>query len=105
MYQRGMTYVTFKKGDGLHMENGYEDRIIHRMNRIEGQIHGIVRMMKEEASCKDVVTQLSATRSAIDRVIGLVVSENLIDCVRQDDATENHEQAVAEAVQLLMKSR
>ncbi|HFK2930892.1 TPA: metal-sensitive transcriptional regulator [Clostridioides difficile] len=84
------------------MENGYEDRIIHRMNRIEGQIHGIVRMMKEEASCKDVVTH---TRSAIDRVIGLVVSENLIDCVRQDDATENHEQAVAEAVQLLVKSR
>ncbi|HBQ75483.1 MAG TPA: cytoplasmic protein, partial [Exiguobacterium sp.] len=45
------------------------------------------------------------TRSAIDRVIGLGVSENLIDCVRQDDATENNEQAVAEAVQLLMKSR
>ncbi|ASI34345.1 MULTISPECIES: metal-sensitive transcriptional regulator [Exiguobacterium] len=87
------------------MEKLYEDRIIHRMNRIEGQLHGIVRMMKEDASCKDVVTQLSATRSAIDRVIGLVVSENLIGCVKNDETEENHEQAVAEAVQLLLKSR
>jgi DNA-binding FrmR family transcriptional regulator len=100
-----MTQVTRKKERVLHMEKVYENKIIHRMNRIEGQLHAITRMMREEASCKEVVTQLSATRSAIDRVIGLVVSENLIDCVTNDDTADNHEQAVAEAVQLLLKSR
>lgn len=100
-----MTQVTRKRERVLHMEKTYENKIIHRMNRIEGQLHAITRMMREEASCKEVVTQLSATRSAIDRVIGLVVSENLIDCVTNDDTADNHEQAVAEAVQLLLKSR
>ena len=38
-------------------------------------------MMEEGQSCKDVITQLSAVRSAVDRTIGVIVSENLLDCV------------------------
>jgi DNA-binding FrmR family transcriptional regulator len=63
----------------------YNDQITNRLKRIEGQLRGILRMMEEKKDCKDVITQLSAARTAIDRTIGVVVSSNLIDCVRKAD--------------------
>ena len=61
----------------------YDTQVKNRVKRIEGQLRGILKMMEENKECKDVVTQLSATRSAIDRTIGVIVSSNLIDCVRK----------------------
>ncbi|WP_409305582.1 metal-sensitive transcriptional regulator [Peribacillus sp. SCS-155] len=84
----------------------YDDQIKNRVKRIEGQLRGILKMMEENKDCKDVVTQLSAARTAIDRTLGLVVSSNLVECVRE--ATEKGQDAdefVKEAVNLLVKSR
>lgn len=84
----------------------YDDPIKNRIKRIEGQIRGILKMMEEDKDCKDVITQLSAVKSALDRTIGVVVSSNLVDCVR--NANENGQDAedlVKEAVNLLVKSR
>lgn len=44
------------------------DDAMKRLRRVEGQIRGIHRMLDEGAECKDVVTQLSAARAALDRV-------------------------------------
>lgn len=84
----------------------YNDQVKNRVKRIEGQLRGILRMMEENKDCKDVITQLSATRSAIDRTIGVVVSSNLVECV--ENAKEkgyDTEVLVKEAVNLLVKSR
>ncbi len=84
----------------------YNDKIKNRIKRLEGQLKGVLRMMEEGAECKDVITQLSASRSAIDRTIGVIVSSNLVNCVVE--AKENGEEAdkyVKEAVDLLVKSR
>ncbi|WP_114570897.1 metal-sensitive transcriptional regulator [Exiguobacterium flavidum] len=84
----------------------YTDKMQHRIKRIEGQLRGILRMMENNEECKDVTTQLSATRSAIDRVIGVVVSANLIDCMeRSEDDSAANQDLVEEAVKLLVKSR
>lgn len=85
----------------------YDKKVINRLKRIEGQIKGIVRMMEENKECKDVVTQLSASRSAIDRTIGVVVSENLMECIKNIEEIEEQteEDLVKEAVELLVKSR
>ncbi|WP_077620298.1 metal-sensitive transcriptional regulator [Bacillus sinesaloumensis] len=84
----------------------YDDKIKNRVKRIEGQLRGILRMMEENKDCKDVITQLSAARTAIDRTIGVVVSSNLVECVRNaDEKGENTEELVKEAVNLLVKSR
>ncbi|RDY70988.1 metal-sensitive transcriptional regulator, partial [Halobacillus trueperi] len=69
------------------------------------QLRGVLKMMEENKDCKDVITQLSASRSAIDRAIGLVVSSNLVECIQHDDDLENKEASINEAVQLLVKSR
>ncbi|WAA11304.1 metal-sensitive transcriptional regulator [Fervidibacillus albus] len=84
----------------------YSQDVINRLKRSEGQIRGVIRMMEEGNDCKNVVTQLSAVRSAVDRAIGLVVAKNLESCLR--NAQENGascEEAIQEAVDMIVKSR
>lgn len=83
----------------------YNDAMKNRIKRLEGQLRGVLKMMEENKDCKDVITQLSASRSAIDRAIGLVVSSNLVECIQDADDQENKEASINEAVQLLVKSR
>lgn len=84
----------------------YDDKTRNRVKRIEGQLRGILKMMEENKDCKEVITQLSATRTAIDRTIGVIVSSNLIECVKDaENKGQNTEELVKEAVELLVKSR
>ncbi|MFJ8088129.1 metal-sensitive transcriptional regulator [Lysinibacillus sp. NPDC095746] len=84
----------------------YGTKTANRVKRIEGQLRGVLRMMEEEKNCKDVITQLSAVRSAVDRTIGVIVSENLLDCVTtaEGDAGKVNT-AIQEAMDLVVKSR
>lgn len=86
----------------------YDTQVKNRLKRLEGQIRGILNMMEEGKDCKEVITQLSASRTAIDRTIGVIVSDNLIECVKKADLQEDNikkEELIKEAVQLLVKSR
>lgn len=84
----------------------YDDNMKRRLSRAEGQIRGILKMMEEEKNCKDVVAQLSAVRSAIDRTMALVVAINLEQCILEEQANGgNTNKVVQEAVELLVKSR
>lgn len=107
LYLRGynMRIQVNERGRGKSME--YDDKVKNRLKRVEGQIKGILRMMEEGKDCKEVITQLSASRTAIDRAIGVIVSANLVECIRQmeDSDDRTHEDVVKEAVDLLVKSR
>jgi DNA-binding FrmR family transcriptional regulator len=85
----------------------YNDQLKNRAKRIEGQLRGILKMMEEKKDCKEVITQLSAARSAIDRTIGVIVSSNLVECVQKAEhqGEKSMEELVKEAVNLLVKSR
>ena len=84
----------------------YDAKVTARMKRMEGQLRGILRMMEEEKDCKDVITQLSAVRSAVDRTIGVIVSDNLVECLSNEDAHDlDKSELVKQAVELLVKSR
>jgi DNA-binding FrmR family transcriptional regulator len=84
----------------------YDAKALNRIKRIEGQLRGILRMMEEEKDCKEVITQLSAVRSAVDRTIGVIVSDNLLECVQNADGnTDKMNSAIQEAVNLVVKSR
>lgn len=64
-------------------------------------------MMEDDKDCKEVITQLSAARTAIDRTIGVIVSSNLMECVRKanENGEKNTDEILQEAVNLLVKSR
>ncbi|WP_018661337.1 metal-sensitive transcriptional regulator [Heyndrickxia acidiproducens] len=85
----------------------YNVQMKNRVKRIEGQVRGIIRMMEENKDCKEVITQLSAARTAIDRTIGVIVSSNLVNCVQEtnEQGGKNTEELIQEAVNLLVKSR
>lgn len=84
----------------------YDKSVINRLKRIEGQIKGVLGMMEQGKDCRDIVTQLSAARTAIDRTMGVIVSTNLEECVRNNiESGKNTDHLVKEAVELLIKSR
>ncbi|UQD53092.1 metal-sensitive transcriptional regulator [Bacillus methanolicus] len=84
----------------------YDKSVKNRLKRIEGQIKGVISMMEQGKDCRELVIQLSAARNAIDRTIGVIVSRNLEQCVRESlKKGEGTEHLVREAVELLIKSR
>lgn len=84
----------------------YDNKVINRMKRIEGQVRGVIKMLEDEKECRDVVTQMTAVRSALDRAIAVVVSNNLEKCIiDQVHKGEGTEEIINEAVNLLVKSR
>lgn len=88
------------------MSYEYDDQIKNRVKRMEGQLRGILKMMNEEQDCKSVITQLSAVRSAVDRTVGVIVSQNLLECVRNAEGDdEKVNEMIKEAMNLVVKSR
>ncbi len=84
----------------------YNTQITNRLKRIDGQIRGLLKMMEEGKDCRDVVTQMSAARNALDRTAALIVSTNLEKCIREEKENGNSsEDLIKEAVNLLVKSR
>lgn len=88
------------------MDYSYSDKVKNRLKRVEGQVRGILRMMDQEKSCKEVITQLSAARTALDRSIAVIVAENLKMCVQEnlEHGKDSHDD-VQDAIELLIKSR
>ena len=84
----------------------YSSAVSNRLRRVEGQIRGVLGMMEGGKSCDQVVVQLSAIRSAVDKAIASIVVENLEHCVREDIASNSDSRAtVKQAMDLLLKSR
>ncbi|HIX43168.1 MULTISPECIES: metal-sensitive transcriptional regulator [Kurthia] len=63
-----------------HPEKVKKDLTV-RLNRAEGQIRGIKRMIEEDTYCDDVITQLAATQSALNSVAKILLEGHLKGCV------------------------
>ncbi|OJG75170.1 putative BCR, COG1937 family protein [Enterococcus quebecensis] len=61
-------------------------------------------MMEDGKDCREVVTQLMAVRSSIDKVIGLVVTENLKQCMEDKEVDLAGEEMV-KALEMIVKTR
>ena len=59
-------------------------RLIHRLNRIEGQIRGIKGMIEKDAYCTDILTQISAVQSALSAVSRELLASHIRTCVVED---------------------
>ena len=58
-----------------------EKECVTRLNKIEGQIKGIEKMIKERRYCVDVVMQISAAEAALHKVAEIVLRNHLETCV------------------------
>ena len=68
------------------------ETVQNRLKNIEGHIHGIRRMVEEDAYCIDVIRQILAVQAALNRVSTLILESHLNSClitaVRGDDPAE-----------------
>jgi DNA-binding FrmR family transcriptional regulator len=60
-----------------------------RLQRIEGQVRGIARMVDEDRYCIDIVTQVSAVRAALRRLEEQILQDHVAHCVEHAIASGN----------------
>jgi DNA-binding FrmR family transcriptional regulator len=72
------------------------------MNRLHGQMKGVLSMMENQERCQDLVVQLKAIRANLDKTISLITTENLQQIMLDDPKDKT---AIQEAMNLIVKSR
>lgn len=77
-------------------------KLIHRLNRIEGQIRGIKGMVENNAYCPDILIQSAAVNAAINAFNKELLANHIRTCVA-DDIRNGKDEAVDELVVTLQK--
>lgn len=88
-----------------HM-NLEKEATIKRLNRIEGQVRGIARMIEEERYCIDILQQMQAIKSAFARVEDAILKDHSATCVESAIAsgnTDEQRKKFGELIDLLSK--
>ena len=76
--------------------------LINRLNRIEGQVRGIRKMVENDAYCVDILTQVSAIQAALNAFDRELLANHIRTCV-MDDIKNGKDETVDELVQTLQK--
>lgn len=76
--------------------------LIHRLNRIEGQIRGIRGMVERDAYCIDILTQVSAASAALNSFTKVLLANHIRTCVAQD-IRDGNDETIDELVTTLQK--
>lgn len=89
------------------MERQNKPRLLNRLNRVQGQVRGIARMVEEDRYCIDVLTQLQAVRAALAKVETEMLRDHLGHCIEgaivSGDKDQQREKA-SELIQLLERT-
>ena len=74
-----------------------------RLNRIEGQIRGIAKMIEDDRYCVEIITQVSSVQAALNSFNKKLLEAHIKSCV-VDDIKSGKEDTVDELCQLLQKT-
>ncbi len=75
--------------------------IIHRLRRVEGQIKGLQKMIEEEQDCSDILIQVAAARSAINKVGTLIFETHFRECLDKALEEERMDEFIRSFTQLM----
>ncbi|MFC6273974.1 metal-sensitive transcriptional regulator [Levilactobacillus tangyuanensis] len=76
----------------------------NRLRRADGQLQGILKMVEDGRECSDILTQLAAVRSGVERMMGVVVAENVKQCVTEDQLSAEQQAKLQAALDLVVKT-
>lgn len=62
-----------------------KQEITNRLNRLEGQVRGVNKMVQNDKYCIDILTQISAIKSALDKVSLELLTEHTRHCLANED--------------------
>ena len=83
------------------MQTETKPKVMNRLNRIEGQVRGIARMVEEDRYCIDILTQRQAVRAALSRVESEVLKDHMDHCVIGAIAGDDLADRKAKATELI----
>lgn len=90
------------------MMTDHDPKLTNRLNRIEGQVRGISKMVTEGRYCIDILTQLQAVRAALAKVETAILQDHLGKCIEgaiTGGDADDQRAKVNELIQLLERSR
>ncbi|NMB20396.1 MAG: metal-sensitive transcriptional regulator [Firmicutes bacterium] len=76
-------------------------KLIQRLKRIEGQVRGLQRMVEEEQSCSEILTQVAAARAALGGVAKAIFTTHSKACIQQALDDDGSMEAVEDLLQSL----
>ena len=77
---------------------GVRTEVLNRLRNIKGHVAGIERMVEEEQACANILIQLSAIRSAIEKTGIYILENNALECLLDDKDVTVEEKAKVEHV-------
>ena len=92
---------------GYRMQTDTKASAMKRLNRIEGQVRGITKMIDDDRYCIDVITQISAVQAALRRVEEEILRDHVTHCVEhaiQSGNPESQREKIAELIAVLARS-
>lgn len=64
-----------------------KDSLIKRLNRAEGQVRGVSRMVQNDVYCIDILTQISAAQAALDKIALELLRDHARHCLNNQAVT------------------
>lgn len=89
------------------MQDETKSAVRRRLNRIEGQVRGLGRMVEDDRYCIDIVTQISAIRAALRRAEEEILRDHVAHCVEHAIASgdkSDQRQKLAEIMEVLSRT-
>ena len=93
------------KTGGLMMDIPQEtvDDLGRRLRRIEGQVRGIQQMLADKRDCRDVLTQISAAKKALEQTGFLLIANGLTWCITHPAEAEAEGNSLDDLQRMFMK--
>ena len=89
-------------GKKKHREEPELRSLLNRLNRIEGQVRGVRKMVEDEVYCVDILTQVSAIQSALNAFNKELLGTHIKTCVA-DGIRANNDEVIDELVKTVQK--
>lgn len=81
----------------------FEEKMLLRLKKIEGQIRGIQKMVSEERECREIMQQLTAVKAAIHGVSQEYLKNYAFEClINLDDKNDEEREKIAEELVLIL---
>lgn len=87
------------------MKTEAKKQVLNRLNRIEGQVRGLKKMIEEDTYCVDVITQTSAVKRALSGVEDQLLESHLGTCVIRQMKKGQEDKATKEILKIYSLKR
>jgi len=77
--------------------------VADRLAKIEGHVHGIRKMLDEDRGCSDLLIQIAAVRSALDKAAKIILEDHMEACLLEAVKSGRADENVAELKEALSK--